>query len=337
MNEDFCTVGIDGGGSKTECAIVSSRGEVLGVGLGGSCNTNYVTFEEMVESVETACRLADEAAGPNRPRVVRTGGGIFRARRRMQPSRPLPDHIQLIENRILARFGGEVQHVEEGEIALGCIDAFDRVGIACIAGTGSSCFGYGRDHRRALCGGWGSPLGDEGGAFDVAIQALRVAGKAYEGRGPDTLLVGLATEYFGENLDHWFLRKLGPHAQKRRREVAGFAKMVGRAADEGDESARKILELAGEELGGLATCTARALFEKDDAFPVALHGGVLSNDIVADRSRKIILAGFPNAEVRQSFHSPGVGAALVVAHDYRTGRSVSERVVHPANNEQRCG
>lgn len=319
MCEEFCTVGIDGGGSKTECAIVNSHGEVLGVGRGGTSNMNYAAMEEVRESVDEACRVADEAAGSRKTKVVRIGCAMLRVRRPNQSKAHHHARVAEIERVIEDRFGSEILYLAEGEVALACIDAFDQLGIACVAGTGSSCFGMGQDGKRVVRGGWGSPLGDEGGAYDIAIQGIRAAGKAFEKRAPETTLLELAAEFFGEEFNSWFLRRLGPKVPEMRPEVAKFARIVSKAAEEGDIVAGQILDSAADDLAGLVLCVARALFGSDDEFPVALHGGVFSNNRVAGRTREIVLREFPQARAVQSFHSPGVGAALLARYSVEHG------------------
>jgi glucosamine kinase len=56
-----------------------------------------------------------------------------------------------------------------------------------------------------------------------------------------------------------------------RASVAGFAPLVGRAASQGDETARTILETAGKELLRLAKIMRSRLGD----LPVALAGGAL--------------------------------------------------------------
>src|SRR5205807_1117691 len=48
-------------------------------------------------------------------------------------------------------------------------------GIITIAGTGSIAFGRNAAGVTARAGGWGYIFGDEGGAFDIARQALRAS------------------------------------------------------------------------------------------------------------------------------------------------------------------
>ena len=303
---NFCVVGIDCGGTNTECAIVSSRGECLGIGCGGASNPNYVERDTVYSSIETAARLADGAAGTGRPPVLRVACVGLRI--------GAPGAEAILER----RFGGEVSFLNEGEAALACIDVFDRVGLACIAGTGSICFGFGTDGTKVIHGGWGAPLGDEGGAYDVALAGLRAAGRAIEGRGPRTLLESLAAGFVGGEIDRRRMSYVG--LRWSRAEIAAFAKSVSDAAEQGDEVAAGILDRAADELAELALSVARLLFPAEAEFPVALHGGVFNAQRVSRRLTAAIRERYPRARVSKPTHSPGVAAALLILHDLRVER-----------------
>ena len=56
-------------------------------------------------------------------------------------------------------------------------------GVGLICGTGSIAFGRSPDGKMSRAGGWGYILGDEGSGYDIAIQAMRAATQAIDGRG----------------------------------------------------------------------------------------------------------------------------------------------------------
>ncbi|MBI2842488.1 MAG: hypothetical protein HYX78_03730 [Armatimonadetes bacterium] len=314
MKQDFLVAGIDGGGTKTECAIVNSHEECLGVGVGGPSNIVYVGIKTVCESVQSACRAAAGGLGNTALSVRATGCAT------------LPIGNPDMEAVVKSHLGGEVCYYSEGEVSLACIDVFDRVGIACVAGTGSNCFGFGEGGRRLNQGGWGFPLGDEGGGSDIALHGLRAVGKAVEQRGPATRLVDLASEFFGEEVSQSFLTRLVPQLLSARAEMAGFARMVSRAAHEGDDVARRIIESAADELSTLILSVAGKLFAPDAEFPVALHGGVFSDNYIADRVASAVREAFPLARVACPVHRPGVGAALLTLHDLRANPDYASAV-----------
>lgn len=318
MTEDFCVAGIDAGGTKTECAIVNSRGECLGIGYGGPSNAHYVTWETARESLEAAARSADEAAGRDHPPVVVVGSFSFPARR-LKQDEEVQEQIEALDSIFRQVFGDavQIQYHLEGQVALACIDVFEPPGVACIAGTGSSGFAFGPDGRYVLIGGWGSPLGDEGGGIDIAIRGLKAVGRASEGRGPSTMLESLAAEFFGQPVDGLFLALLGKRISAERTRIASFARMVSAAAEDGDEVAREILDYAARELAGLILGASKKLFTHDTEFPVALHGSVFLNESIQHCVTEAVHEQFPFARVVRSIHTPGVGAALLTLHDLR--------------------
>ncbi len=57
-------------------------------------------------------------------------------------------------------------------------------GIGVIAGTGSIAVGRTPDGRTARAGGWGHLIGDEGSAYSVVLDALRLVARRADGRDP---------------------------------------------------------------------------------------------------------------------------------------------------------
>ena len=61
-------------------------------------------------------------------------------------------------------------------------------GVGVIAGTGSIAVGRTKDGQTARAGGWGHLIGDEGSAYSVVLDALRLVARRADGR--DTQVVG---------------------------------------------------------------------------------------------------------------------------------------------------
>jgi N-acetylmuramic acid 6-phosphate etherase len=52
--------------------------------------------------------------------------------------------------------------------------------VLVISGTGSGCYGQGRDGRGVKVGGWGHVLGDKGSGYDIGLSALQAVVDAYD-------------------------------------------------------------------------------------------------------------------------------------------------------------
>ncbi len=288
------TLGIDGGGSKTEAVIIDDNDLVLGRGLAGGCNTNFVTRREAAASFAQAIRQALDAAGLRPADIGRAACTFGMAAREafaevglVVPPVAVGEHNVVWERSGLAR----------------------RYGVSIVAGTGSSCCGFGRDGRHFHAGGLGVLLGDEGGGYDIGLRAMRRAMLSIDGRRPPTALSGAVCDYLGvPTLGHVVRKLSGTRIQQPL--IAGFAARVAEAANTGDEAAIEIIRGAGETLGELVAFVASRVFERGDEFPVVLAGGVFrAGDLLIEPLKAVVAPEFPKAGFVVATMSPGEAVA----------------------------
>lgn len=298
-------LGIDGGGTKTEAAVMNDEGQVLGTGIGGGTNINFVARRTAIASFKKAIREALEQAALE-PSDITCAGSTF----------------AMVVAEAFREMGFTIQPMALGEPQV----VFERAGIhemrgiALVAGTGSSCFGYDGKGNSFHSGGWGAILGDEGSAYDIGLRAIKRAMWALDGRLPHTLLEDQMKSYLDANRIRSVVSACGIKVNQRL--VAGFATRVSEAAAAGDQAAIDILEEAGENLGELAAFVARNLFSEDDRFPVVLGGGVFkAGSLVIDPILGIFAAQFPRAEVMVASGKPGEAVARIAHRECmrRTG------------------
>jgi N-acetylglucosamine kinase-like BadF-type ATPase len=292
-------LGVDGGQSRTTALIGDEEGRVLGAGAGGPCN--HAGADEgrrklaraVGESVAAACAHAGLDAGATRFAAACFGmsGG---------PA----DKLAVLE-RILA--------VETLVVTTDAVTALagataGKPGIAVIAGTGSIAFGRNPEGRTARAGGWGFIFGDEGGAFDIARQALRAALRYEEGWGAPTALHAVLLEATGSAEANDALHHFYSDDWPRPR-VARLAPLVDEAAMAGDGIAREILHSAAQQLAVLTSSVRRQLWEPGAPARVAWIGGVFRSRMLLERYRYLVeleegnVAGAPE-------HGPAAGALL---------------------------
>lgn len=186
-------------------------------------------------------------------------------------------------------------------------------GLVVVAGTGSIAYGENARGEWARAGGWGYIYGDEGGAFDIARQALRATLREYEGWGPRTALTPAFMELTGAANANDALHRLYTADWPRAR-VAELAMTVDRIACEGDPVAGDILRHAAQQLALLAASVRRQLWSEDMAplstVSVSWIGGVFQSLILLERFRTLTMLD-GGAEAEPPRHSPAAGALIL--------------------------
>jgi N-acetylglucosamine kinase-like BadF-type ATPase len=280
-------VGIDGGGTKTACAV-GDETRVLAIAQAGGSNLirsgEAAARTSLLEAIDKACADASVAsAGICGACIGAAGAGR--------------GDVQSAIAKIAAeRLRCHVQVVGDTDIAMQA--AFGAgAGVIVIAGTGSIAFGRDAQGNTARAGGWGFAISDEGSGHWVGRAAVRRAFAAYdEGQDP-VLLKSLMKAWPAASLEE-FLRDCN---------TADFSQLfppVLAAADTGDTSARAVLMQAGGELANLAKTVLRRLFPAQaDGVPLAMVGGVF-------RQSALVRQVFYN-EVRSAFPAAAINATVV--------------------------
>ena len=286
-------LGVDGGQSSTYALIGDRTGRVLGWGRSGP--SNHVAESEgraKFTSAILGCLSAACAEAGLDPASIRfaacclgfSGG---------------PADKEGILREILASDRTLVTH--DALIALSGATAGEP-GLITIAGTGSIAFGRNAAGKTARAGGWGYIFGDEGGGFYIARQALRAALRFEEGWSAPTSLRSLLLAATGASDANELLHRFYTPEFSRPR-IAGFAKLVDEAAENGDGIAREILVDAAEKLAALAGAVRKQLFNEVEPVRLAYIGGVFRSRVVLEHFRELTAATPP-------IYGPAAGALL---------------------------
>ena len=181
-------------------------------------------------------------------------------------------------------------------------------GIVTIAGTGSMAFGRNSRDAVARAGGWGFAFGDEGGAFDLARQALRAALRHEEGWGPPTALRSALLEATGSRDANDLLHRFYVHDISRAR-FASLAALIDPAAAAGDAIAQQLLTSAAQSLATIATSVRGQLFAENDPVDLRYSGGVFHSTLLLARFRMLVeMDG--RTRLSPPLHPPAAGALL---------------------------
>jgi len=270
-------IGVDGGGSKTLAWIARLPADAteindlkpIGEGEAGGSNPNSLGWAAATGNIELAVSRAFHAAGLSRQPAISMCLGVAGAGRdsEQQRLRTWVDQRRLA-NRI------QVTHDVSPLLSAPGLDGH---GIALVAGTGSLAYGRTQDGRSARAGGFGYLLGDEGSGYHIALEGIRAALKAVDGRGPATSMTrGFQNRLQVHSTAH-FIQRFYEQAEDRTW-IAGMASVVLAAAQDGDLKAKEIVD---ENIMDLATMVAtvgvQLMGSEPTSYPLALAGGLIVN------------------------------------------------------------
>lgn len=254
-------LGIDGGGTKTTCAV-GDAATVLATATAGPSNIIRVGEAQTRESLHRSVRQACAGAGIALKQVERTCLGGAGAGR--------PELARVVREILAEILTTPIDVVGDMEIALEA--AFDTgPGVIVNAGTGSFAYGRDREGKTRRAGGWGFAIGDEGSAHWIgraAVNALLRASDGSDEIADSSLAQGLC--------QIWKVSSLLDLARAANSiPPPNFAALFPAVVSSDDDIARQVLTKAGKELADVAATVVRRLFAGEDGrVPVGVTGGV---------------------------------------------------------------
>jgi len=292
-------LGIDAGGTKTDCAV-SNGAELLGQATGASCKLARVGKERGRENLQAVIRQATQAAGVEASTIQHVCIGMSGA--------SLAEAVQWAQQTIRELIPDSTIYVA-GDHVIAHRAAFGTSpGVLVISGTGSIAFGRNQNGETARAGGWGPNVSDEGSAFWVGREAVTAALHAFDFGNASGLLATIAESW---KVAPEEVIRMANASEPRFPELAG---PVVNAAEQGDDTARAIMERAGQALAGLASAVIKRLWPSGGVVPVALAGGVLQgSSLVRHAFREAMKAEQPQAAVSFAFVRPVLGALEIAA------------------------
>jgi glucosamine kinase len=266
-------LGVDGGGSKTMCAV-GDESSLLATVTAGPSNITRVGQTHARKALHVAILDACAKANIAPQQVQRACIGVAGAGR---------EQIAGVVRKIVAEMiPGEIDVVGDMQIALAA--AFGAgPGVIVIAGTGSIAYGRDAQGRTARAGGWGFAISDEGSAHWIGRAAISALLRMIDqGIDPSTdgRATAEATPIFREMKAVGELHSLDElvRAANSNFDFARLFPAILTAAEAGDALAPRVLAQAGRELAQLAGIVVRRLFgETNRRLPglsLAMAGGV---------------------------------------------------------------
>jgi N-acetylglucosamine kinase-like BadF-type ATPase len=290
-------LGIDGGGTKTTCAV-GDEATLLATATAGASNIVRVGEATSRESLHNAIRQACVAAGITPQEVQGTCiGGAGAAR---------PELAGVVREIVAQLLPAPIIVVGDMEIALEAVFALGP-GVVINAGTGSFAYGRDREGRTLRAGGWGFAIGDEGSAHWIGRSVVAALLRATD-RDPKAAESRLAESL----LQIWQLNSVLDLARRANSiPPPNFAALFPAAISSDDRIAQDTLKAAGNELADLAATVIGRLFPGDEQVPVpvGITGGVFRHsEVVRENFYNGLRGLYPRTQVNLQVVDPVEGA-----------------------------
>ncbi len=266
-------IGVDGGGTKTECILVDPRGAITARHLAPGCNPSVVGPEQARLIVtDSLCTLRDQAKAQDAKSAI-TGTRLF-----MAGATAFWQEFAAT----LADFGRMRADVDSLPVLELATDG--APGLVIHAGTGSFVAARSPDGAVHYAGGIGWRFGDPGSGYELGRRAIARALLELQGWQPRTRLATLIRDHtqLGDDADAAAVTRFFYQHGEPNRVVAALAPAVLRLADEGDATAAALVTESASELLALAVRVATKLFPVTplDTLRVGLSGALLTHPVV---------------------------------------------------------
>lgn len=251
-------MGVDGGSTKTLIRLVDASGKIIGESHGGSGNVRTSPRQAWLSVLSAVKNIMPESELKKYDVHMVLGlAGMEVKSRKALFLRLKPDFIKTADV------------YTDAHIA--CVGAHHgKNGGIIIAGTGVHGYQI-EDGSITDVGGWGFPMGDEGGGSWIGLQAVRVALKTCDGIYEPSLLSKLILEKFNDSPDE-IIELLAISDSST--EFGTFTYFVTEAAEQGDKMAQNILKEAARHISDIGAALYKKQRSGGEPLPVALLGGM---------------------------------------------------------------
>ncbi len=301
-------LGVDGGGTKTQFALVdASRKLVAEAALGASYHPE-VGLDGVRQVLSAGVAQVLASAGIQSTQIAHAFFGL--------PAYGEDSKVTPVLDSMPASILGHDRYSVDNDMVCGWAGSLGAEdGINIVAGTGS--IGYGRrKERSARVGGWGEHFSDEGSAYWIAMQGLNAYSRMSDGRMPAGPLHTLINEALALETDLDLCARVYGANAKTRGELAALSQVVARAAMAGDAAAGDIFWRAGAALALIADTLRKKLgYEANEPVRLSYSGGAFrAGDLLLTPFKNSLAVLSPRFSLCLPMHEPHYGAALHAAN-----------------------
>ncbi len=293
-------LGVDGGTTKTIALVADMEGHILGAGRSGNSNYSGADVEKPMAVVLAAVRDAMAQA-------TVSGDQIALASFCLAGADWPEDHTR--RHDFLQAAGVARKVIVRNDSFAGLRAGMRRTfGVGIAAGTGTNTCVIAPDGQEWAFGYYAG----QGGAGDVASEAVRAVLRAEDGRGKPTALTKIVLDRLGYSHPDMLLRGLVANEVDRGK-ILSLCPLVFEAAYDGDEVAADIVVHQGQTLAEYAVAAIRRFHMERLEFDLVLSGSVFKGKgpLLMDTIAQIVHRLAPSVHVIRPQVEPAVGAVLL--------------------------
>jgi N-acetylglucosamine kinase-like BadF-type ATPase len=293
-------LGLDGGGTKTDCVLMDQSQKVVSNGRSGPSNPLRVGFGGALHSICEAADGAIREAGLTTADIAAVCTGLAGASQ--------ADAESKMRRLLSQEFPKSIIHVcTDLELTLEAAAHEDAVVL--IAGTGSAAVGRHEDGRVARVGGHGPLLSDEGSAYDIGRRAAAQCMRDFDRNERNSQLGARILREM----------RVADWPEFRSRATAAPDEIFPRIfsvtaadAEAGNASAQGILRDAARDLAGLIADLVERLQLHDRKFVLVKSGGMIGRSKYFDgQVSESLQAVAPLADTKDLALNPAEAAARI--------------------------
>jgi N-acetylglucosamine kinase-like BadF-type ATPase len=257
-------IGLDGGGTKTDCVLVDAAGTMLARSTAGPSNPIRAGYAKAWFTLSDAADVVLEHQHIKARDIRGIYAGIGGAGREVVAKR-LATFLENAFPEAVVKVTTDLAITLQAAVG-------DGEGIILVIGTGSAAYGRNARGETARAGGRGPWFSDEGSAFDIGRRALAAVVRAEENRGPGTALSARVLQWLG--CSEW--NRVLDWVVKNPDDVfPRIFPLVAELGDGGDPVCREILSDAAESLAELAASVLARLKMSGREISIAKAGGTV--------------------------------------------------------------
>jgi N-acetylglucosamine kinase-like BadF-type ATPase len=306
-------LGVDGGASKTFALAADATGQVLGFGQGGCANHQLYGAEAALHEIGAACRAA--LGGRSAPFASFCLAGA-----------DLPPDFEMLRPMLQSLGVAAAFDLRNDTWAAMRAGTSHAWGAVVICGSGLNAAVRTPDGREFILPNIGWISGDQGGGGDMSRLAIGAVARAWDGRGPPTILTEQVLQHFGYPSYEALLEALYTDVLPGRR-VYKIAPLIFAAALEGDAVAQDLILRTGTEIGHVAGSLLRRMQMHRETCEVATGGSIFkgAGPLLMDAANLALHRLAPLAHFTHATVEPVVGALLLAFELH--GQTVDEALL----------